>query len=52
MRKVLFAAATAGLSAVSALEQGNAQKAADSLTFFLAAPGEPPDIRIVQRLTL
>ncbi len=35
------AAAVAALfPRASALDQGNAQKAADSLTFFLAAPGE------------
>ena len=37
---MLLLVAAGLLSAVAALEQGNAQKAADSLTFFLAAPGE------------
>lgn len=44
---LLVLACAAGLSAVSALEQGNAQKAADSLTFFLAAPGTSTEFHMV-----
>ena len=41
MLPLLFA--VVGLSTVTALEQGNAQKAADSLTSVLAVPGEFSD---------
>ena len=39
----MLLALLAVVTTVAALEQGNAQKAADSLTFFLAAPGEFTD---------